>query len=274
MQSEPRGPVVGAHARAATSTALAAGQRRQRPGGARRAPGSTTPTSATACSARSLARRSGTPWRPLVSERLLEPARHAGDVVPAASRRAAGLERRPLHRCPGPRAADRHRGDGAGRAAVVAPSPTSSRGASSLGGARAPTCWRRLDCEEMQRPVTADYGLGLMLGIHPGGPAGGPQRLDARLPGRPPRGSRQRHRGGGARQRDHRHRPARPRRRRSSRATPTPRTPGRLPWRPTVAVPAEVARRAGRVVLGQHRLRRALAQRRRRAAADGARRTW
>ena len=58
--------------------------------------------------------------------------------------------------------------------------------------------------------------------------AGRPQRLDARLPGRPPRRPGQRHRGG-------RCSPTRPPAStratspsRSSRATPTPRTPGRL----------------------------------------------
>ena len=67
-----------------------------------------------------VARRLGAPWRGLVAERLL-PARHAGDVVPPASGGAAGLERGPLHRGPGPRAADRHRCDGPGRPALVHP---------------------------------------------------------------------------------------------------------------------------------------------------------
>jgi hypothetical protein len=37
-----------------------------------------------------------------------------------------------------------------------------------LGGAR-PDVIRTSSLEEMQRPVTPDYGLGLMLGLHPGG---------------------------------------------------------------------------------------------------------
>ena len=134
----------------------------------RRAPGSTTPTSATASSARSSPDGSVRPGGRWSSERLLQPARHAGDVVPAASRRPARLERRPLHGRPGPRAAHRHRGDGAGRAAVVHP-----RRPRHVGPGRsavpAPTCWRPPRWSEMQRPVTADYGLGLMLGVHPGG---------------------------------------------------------------------------------------------------------
>ena len=112
-------PVVGAHA-GRRLHGPRPGQRRQRPGGAG---GRLVPL----LQPRLRPPRRGR--RPTVRDALAgagvrapPPApRHAGDVVPAASRRPAGLERRPLHRCPGPRAAHRHRGDGSGRAAVVHP---------------------------------------------------------------------------------------------------------------------------------------------------------
>ena len=72
-------------------------------------------------------------------------ARHDPDVVPAATARAARLERRPLHRHPHPRAADQHRRHGAGRPAVVdrgrpgAVGPVPRRG-------DGPTCSTRRRC--------------------------------------------------------------------------------------------------------------------------------
>ena len=115
-----------------------------------RGSGSTTPTSATALLGEVVARLLGRPVAAARARAAPRPAGHAGDVVPAATGRAAGLERRPLHRHPGPRAADRHRRDGAGRPALV-----DARRPGDLGAVprrRAPRrAGARRRCAEMRR---------------------------------------------------------------------------------------------------------------------------
>jgi CubicO group peptidase (beta-lactamase class C family) len=114
-----------------------------------------------------VARRFGAPWRTLVAERLLQP-----------------LGMRATSYLPGPGAqpgwsVDHFTG-------VRVHEPLTDTGAMApagqlwstladlvtwgqvLGGAR-PDVIRTSSLEEMQRPVTPDYGLGLMLGLHPGG---------------------------------------------------------------------------------------------------------
>ena len=208
-------------------------QRRLRPGGAGRGSGSTTPTSATACSARSSPAGSARPWW------------DAGARPAAPARSACGRRRT-------------SRGRARSRAGASTTSPASGstsrsptparwrRPASSgrpsadlvtwgqvLGGARpdvlAPATLRR-DAAARSPP---GYGLGLMLGVHPGGRLVG---HNGSMPGFlavAARGPRQRHRRGGADQRHHRHRPAGARRLAASRATPTPTDERPAPWRPT-----------------------------------------
>ena len=132
--------VVGAHAGRRLPSARRR-QRRQRPGGARRR---LVPLLQPRLRPPRRGRR--TPVRCALAGagvRAPPPApRHADDVVPAPSRRPARLERRPLHRRPGPRAAHRHRGDGSGRAALVHPRRPRRRG-DRCSAVPAPTCSRR-----------------------------------------------------------------------------------------------------------------------------------
>jgi CubicO group peptidase (beta-lactamase class C family) len=114
-----------------------------------------------------VARRFGAPWRTLVAERLLQPL---------GMRSTSYLPR------PGAQpgwSVDHFTG-------VRVHEPLTDTGAMApagqlwstladlvtwgqvLGGAR-PDVIRTSSLEEMQRPVTPDYGLGLMLGLHPGG---------------------------------------------------------------------------------------------------------
>jgi CubicO group peptidase (beta-lactamase class C family) len=114
-----------------------------------------------------VARRFGAPWRTLVAERVLEPL---------GMRSTSYLPR------PGAQpgwSVDHFTG-------VRVHEPLTDTGAMApagqlwstladlvtwgqvLGGAR-PDVIRTSSLEEMQRPVTPDYGLGLMLGLHPGG---------------------------------------------------------------------------------------------------------
>ena len=213
------------------------GRRRRRPcpandGSGRVAPagtGTTTATSATPSSARSSpdgSGRRGGRWCPSGSS---QPARHAGDVVPPASPYAQpGWSVAPLHRCPGPRAAH--------DTGAMAPAGQLWRTLDDLvtwgqvlGGARPDVLADVARSRRCGDPCTADYGLGLRLGMpYPGGRARRPHRLDAGLPGRPVR--RPATAASGWRCSTNAttgHRPARPRPG-AHRGDPTPRTPGRL----------------------------------------------
>ena len=228
-------PVVGAHPRQRLRGARRR-QRRLRPGRRRRGSGSTTPTSATACSARSSpggSARRGATWS---HDRLLRPL---------GMRSTSYLPR------PGAQpgwSVDHFTG-------IRVHEPLTETGAMApagqlwstladlvtwgqvLAGVR-PQVLAPATLGEMQRPVTADYGLGLMLGVHPGGRLVG---HDGSMPGFiavAPRRPRQRHRRRGAHQRDDRastpQRPrgladrGRPRRRRRA-ARPRGGPPSRCP---------------------------------------------
>ena len=157
-----------------------------------------------------VARRFGTPWRALVSERLLQPL---GMRTTSYLPRPGAQPGWSVDHFTGVRVHEPLTDTGAMAPAGQLWSTLADlvTWGQALGGARPDVLATVLvggDAATRDRRLRARADAG----HPPRWPAGGAQRLDARLPGRPPRRSRQRHRGGGARQRDHGHRPARPRR--------------------------------------------------------------
>ncbi len=113
------------------------------------------------------ARRFGTPWRTLVSERLLQPlGMRATSYLPRPGAQPGWS----VDHFTGVRVHEPLTDTGAMAPAGQLWSTLADlvTWGQVLGGAR-PDVLATSSLEEMQRPVTADYGLGLMLGIHPGG---------------------------------------------------------------------------------------------------------
>ena len=113
------------------------------------------------------ARRFGTPWRTLVSERLLQPlGMRATSYLPRPGAQPGWS----VDHFTGVRVHEPLTDTGAMAPAGQLWSTLADlvTWGQVLGGAR-PDVLATASLEEMQRPVTADYGLGLMLGIHPGG---------------------------------------------------------------------------------------------------------
>jgi CubicO group peptidase (beta-lactamase class C family) len=114
-----------------------------------------------------LARRLGAPWRRLVSERLLQPlGMRATSYLPRPGAQPGWS----VDHFTGIRVHEPLTDTGAMAAAgqlwsTLADMVTWGQ---VLGGAR-PDVLAPTTLAEMRRPVTADYGLGLMLGVHPGG---------------------------------------------------------------------------------------------------------
>ena len=114
-----------------------------------------------------VARRFGTPWRALVSERLLQPlGMRATSYLPRPGAQPGWS----VDHFTGVRVHEPLTDTGAMAPAGQLWSTLADlvTWGQVLGGAR-PDVLATSSLEEMQRPVTADYGLGLMLGIHPGG---------------------------------------------------------------------------------------------------------
>ena len=198
-------------------------------------------------------------------------ARDEPDDVPPGGAARAGLQRRPLRRHADPRAAPGHRRDGAGRPGVE--HRRRPRPLGEVPGVRPPRRARRRDPARGRPPgarLAAGYGLGLRLvpwdGRHLVGHTGSMPGFLASLFVDPATGD-------GAVALANATTGLRHRRRcRRSCSAPTTIEPVR-PVGAHAAVPDEVARPAGAVVLGQHRLRAALAQRAARAAQPGRSRT-
>jgi CubicO group peptidase (beta-lactamase class C family) len=114
-----------------------------------------------------VARRFGTPWRALVSERLLQPL---GMRTTSYLPRPGAQPGWSVDHFTGVRVHEPLTDTGAMAPAGQLWSTLADlvTWGQVLGGAR-PDVLTPSSLEEMQRPVTADYGLGLMLGIHPGG---------------------------------------------------------------------------------------------------------
>jgi CubicO group peptidase (beta-lactamase class C family) len=114
-----------------------------------------------------VARRFGTPWRALVSERLLQPL---GMRTTSYLPRPGAQPGWSVDHFTGVRVHEPLTDTGAMAPAGQLWSTLADlvTWGQVLGGAR-PDVLAPSSLEEMQRPVTADYGLGLMLGIHPGG---------------------------------------------------------------------------------------------------------
>ncbi|MFC7724302.1 serine hydrolase domain-containing protein [Nocardioides sp. GCM10028917] len=114
-----------------------------------------------------VARRFGTPWRTLVSERLLQPlGMRATSYLPRPGAQPGWS----VDHFTGVRVHEPLTDTGAMAPAGQLWSTLADlvTWGQVLGGAR-PDVLATSSLEEMQRPVTADYGLGLMLGVHPGG---------------------------------------------------------------------------------------------------------
>ncbi len=114
-----------------------------------------------------VARRFGTPWRALVSERLLRPlGMRATSYLPRPGAQPGWS----VDHFTGVRVHEPLTDTGAMAPAGQLWSTLADlvTWGQVLGGAR-PDVLATSSLVEMQRPVTADYGLGLMLGIHPGG---------------------------------------------------------------------------------------------------------
>ncbi|WP_457189856.1 serine hydrolase domain-containing protein [Nocardioides sp. P5_E3] len=114
-----------------------------------------------------VARRFGTPWRALVSERLLQPL---GMRTTSYLPRPGAQPGWSVDHFTGVRVHEPLTDTGAMAPAGQLWSTLADlvTWGQALGGAR-PDVLATSSLVEMQRPVTADYGLGLMLGIHPGG---------------------------------------------------------------------------------------------------------
>ena len=114
-----------------------------------------------------VARRFGTPWRALVSERLLQPL---GMRTTSYLPRPGAQPGWSVDHFTGVRVHEPLTDTGAMAPAGQLWSTLADlvTWGQVLGGAR-PDVLTPSSLEEMQRPVTADYGLGLMLGIHHGG---------------------------------------------------------------------------------------------------------
>ena len=114
-----------------------------------------------------VARRFGTPWRALVSERLLQPL---GMRTTSYLPRPGAQPGWSVDHFTGVRVHEPLTDTGAMAPAGELWSTLADlvTWGQALGGAR-PDVLATSSLVEMQRPVTADYGLGLMLGIHPGG---------------------------------------------------------------------------------------------------------
>ncbi|MBD3925707.1 beta-lactamase family protein [Nocardioides cavernae] len=114
-----------------------------------------------------VARRFGTSWRALVSERLLQPlGMRATSYLPRPGAQPGWS----VDHFTGVRVHEPLTDTGAMAPAGQLWSTLADlvTWGQVLGGAR-PDVLATSSLEEMKRPVTADYGLGLMLGIHPGG---------------------------------------------------------------------------------------------------------
>jgi CubicO group peptidase (beta-lactamase class C family) len=114
-----------------------------------------------------VARRFGAPWRTLVAERLLQPlGMRATSYLPRPGAQPGWS----VDHFTGVRVHEPLTDTGAMAPAGQLWSTLADlvTWGQVLGGAR-PDVIRSSSLEEMQRPVTPDYGLGLMLGLHPGG---------------------------------------------------------------------------------------------------------
>jgi CubicO group peptidase (beta-lactamase class C family) len=114
-----------------------------------------------------VARRFGAPWRTLVAERLLQPlGMRATSYLPRPGAQPGWS----VDHFTGVRVHEPLTDTGAMAPAGQLWSTLADlvTWGQVLGGAR-PDVIRTSSLEEMQRPVTPDYGLGLMLGLHPGG---------------------------------------------------------------------------------------------------------
>lgn len=114
-----------------------------------------------------VARRFGAPWRALVAERLLQPlGMRATSYLPRPGAQPGWS----VDHFTGVRVHEPLTDTGAMAPAGQLWSTLADlvTWGQVLGGAR-PDVLRSSSLEEMQRPVTPDYGLGLMLGVHPGG---------------------------------------------------------------------------------------------------------
>jgi CubicO group peptidase (beta-lactamase class C family) len=114
-----------------------------------------------------VARRFGAPWRALVAERLLQPlGMRATSYLPRPGAQPGWS----VDHFTGVRVHEPLTDTGAMAPAGQLWSTLADlvTWGQVLGGAR-PDVVRSSSLEEMQRPVTPDYGLGLMLGLHPGG---------------------------------------------------------------------------------------------------------
>ncbi|NPC44553.1 serine hydrolase [Nocardioides sp. zg-1230] len=114
-----------------------------------------------------VARRFGAPWRALVAERLLQPlGMRATSYLPRPGAQPGWS----VDHFTGVRVHEPLTDTGAMAPAGQLWSTLADlvTWGQVLGGAR-PDVVRSSSLEEMQRPVTPDYGLGLMLGVHPGG---------------------------------------------------------------------------------------------------------
>lgn len=114
-----------------------------------------------------VARRFGAPWRALVAERLLQPL---GMRTTSYLPRPGAQPGWSVDHFTGVRVHEPLTDTGAMAPAGQLWSTLADlvTWGQVLGGAR-PDVVRTSSLEEMQRPVTPDYGLGLMLGLHPGG---------------------------------------------------------------------------------------------------------
>lgn len=114
-----------------------------------------------------VARRLGAPWRALVAERLLQPlGMRATSYLPRPGAQPGWS----VDHFTGVRVHEPLTDTGAMAPAGQLWSTLADlvTWGQVLGGAR-PDLVRSSSLAEMQRPVTPDYGLGLMLGLHPGG---------------------------------------------------------------------------------------------------------
>jgi CubicO group peptidase (beta-lactamase class C family) len=114
-----------------------------------------------------VARRLGAPWRALVAERLLQPlGMRATSYLPRPGAQPGWS----VDHFTGVRVLEPLTDTGAMAPAGQLWSTLADlvTWGQVLGGAR-PDVVRSSSLQEMQRPVTPDYGLGLMLGFHPGG---------------------------------------------------------------------------------------------------------